>query len=335
MRDNPVSRHGERRARAPADRRRLDEQHLRGGALQCLAVGQGRPERLYVGTDREGLWRSVDGGRTWSRPTESLEGRDVTAVAVAPAEDGRPGAVYAGTEPSLLFRSTDGGDHWAELEGMTRLPSAPTWSFPPRPETHHVRWIGVDPRHPGHLYVAVEAGALLRSRDAGESWLDRVDTGPYDTHTLAIHPRTGRLHSAAGDGYFESGDGGDNWTEIDKGLRHGYLYGVAVLPGDPEVVVVSAASGPYQAYSAPNATTYLYRKRGQRWEQAHEGLPEPRGTTIATLTTHQTEPDAVYAATNRGIFRSGDAGATWKQVEIRWPEEFLSESVQGFAVAEV
>lgn len=311
------------------------QQHLGGGALQCLAVDQDRPERLYVGTDREGLWRSVDGGRTWSRPAESLEGRDVTAVAVAPAEDGRPGAVYAGTEPSLLFRSTDGGDSWAELEGMTRLPSAPTWSFPPRPETHHVRWIGIDPRHPGHLYVAVEAGALLRSRDGGESWMDRVDTGPYDTHTLAIHPRSGRLHSAAGDGYFESGDGGDTWAEVDEGLRHGYLYGVAVLPGDPEAVLVSAASGPYQAYSARRATTYVYRRRGEGWERVQEGLPEPRGTTIGTLATHAAEPDAVYLANNRGLFRSADAGASWERLDVRWLEEFLSESVQGLAVADL
>ncbi len=311
------------------------EQHLRDSALQCLAVDQGMPERIYVGTDGEGLWRSLDGGQTWSHLEESLEDRDVTAVAVAPVERGSPGAVYAGTEPSHLFRSTDGADRWTELEGMTRLPSAPTWSFPPRPETHHVRWIGIDPRHADHLYVAVEAGALLRSRDAGDSWVDRVPTGPYDTHTLAIHPRTGRLHSAAGDGYFESADGGDTWTEIDEGLRHGYLFGVAALPGDPDAVLVSAASGPYQAYSARNAATYVYRRRGDRWERVQEGLPEPRGTTIATLATHAAEPDALYLANNRGIYRSADAGASWKRLEVGWPEDFLSESVQGFAVAEL
>jgi len=311
------------------------ELHLQDKTLQCLAVDPRQPERVYAGTAGEGVWRSPDGGRTWSHPAESLDERDVTAVAVAPAEGGRAGRVYAGTEPSAVFRSTDGGERWSELGGLNDVPSAPTWAFPPRPETHHVRWIGIDPRQGGHLYVAVEAGALLRSRDGGESWMDRVPTGPYDTHTLAVHPRSGRLHSAAGDGYYESGDGGDTWTEIADGLRHGYLYGVAVLPADPDAVLVSAASGPYQAYAARSATTYVYRKRGARWERVHEGLPEPRGTTIATLTTHEAEPDAVYAANNRGVFRSVDAGGRWERVEIPWPEEFPAESVQGFAVAEV
>ena len=51
------------------------------------------------------------------------------------------GAVYAGTEPSALYRSDDGGETWHELESLLELPSRPTWSFPPRPWTSHVRWI--------------------------------------------------------------------------------------------------------------------------------------------------------------------------------------------------
>ena len=66
----------------------------------------------------------------------------VTAVDVSHAEqaDGL-GIVYAGTEPSAVFRSDNGGDSWVDLAGLRALPSAATWSFPPRPHTHHVRWI--------------------------------------------------------------------------------------------------------------------------------------------------------------------------------------------------
>jgi hypothetical protein len=52
--------------------------------------------------------------------------------------------VYAGTEPSALYTSNDGGDSWERMEGLNSLPSSKSWSFPPRPWTHHVRWIEPD-----------------------------------------------------------------------------------------------------------------------------------------------------------------------------------------------
>ncbi|MGQ0548475.1 MAG: WD40/YVTN/BNR-like repeat-containing protein, partial [Armatimonadota bacterium] len=241
---------------------------------------------------------------------------------------------YAGTEPSAVFRSTDGGETWKELHGLSKLPSASTWSFPPRPETHHVRWIGVDPHEPRRLYVAIEAGALVRSLDGGDTWIDRTPDGPYDTHTLALHPHArGRLYSAAGDGYYESRDEGRTWENIESGLRHGYLFGVAVDPADPEMVAVSAASGPGRAYSPANATSYLYVKKGNGgWESIRDGLPDPKGTTISFLATRPNEPHTIYAANNRGVFRSRDAGMSWEPLDLAWPERFLQQSVQGFTL---
>jgi hypothetical protein len=65
----------------------------------------------------------------------------VYSLAVSPVD----GAIYAGTEPSALFRSDDGGRTWRELRALLDLPSSPTWSFPPRPWTSHVRWIPPNP----------------------------------------------------------------------------------------------------------------------------------------------------------------------------------------------
>src|SRR5260221_601021 len=79
----------------------------------------------------------------------------------------RIGVIYAGTEPSAIFRSEDVGETWRECRGLIELPSAHEWSFPPRPETHHVRWIEPDPHTQGRLFAAIEAGALIRSPDAG------------------------------------------------------------------------------------------------------------------------------------------------------------------------
>ena len=54
------------------------------------------------------------------------------------------------------------------------------------------------------MYVAIEAGALVQSHDGGRTWKDKVERGPYDTHTLATNKKVpGRLYSAAGDGYLK------------------------------------------------------------------------------------------------------------------------------------
>lgn len=310
------------------------EQHLDGTELQCVAIDPQHSERIYVGTDDQGLLRSLDGGRTWAPAGKGITWPDVTSVAVGQGPAGGVGTVYAGTEPSAVFRSTDGGETWMELKGLGKLPSASTWSFPPRPETHHVRWIGIDPHDARHLYVAIEAGALVRSLDGGDTWIDRTSDGPYDTHTLALHPRArGRLYSAAGDGYYESRDEGRTWDNIESGLRHGYLFGVAVDPADPEMVIVSAASGPGRAYSAANATSYLYAKKGNGpWTAVRAGFPEPKGTTISFLATSSNEPHTIYAANNRGVFRSRDAGTSWQRLDVPWAERFTEQSVQGFTL---
>lgn len=311
------------------------EQHLEDRSLQCVALDPGsRGRRIYVGTVHHGLLRSPDGGRTWTPAGKGIPSADITAVAVAPGEAGRLGPVLVGTEPSAVFRSTDGGETWDELEGLSKLPSAPIWSFPPRPETHHVRWIAVDPHDPQRLYVAIEAGALVRSFDGGRTWLDRAPNGPYDTHTLALHARArGRLYSAAGDGYYESLDEGRTWASIESGLRHGYLFGLAVDPADPETVVVSAASGPGNAYTASTADSHIYVKRnGSDWASVRNGLPEPKGTTVSFLASLRNEPHVIYAANNRGIFRSPDAGASWQGLDVPWPQEFFQQSVQGLVL---
>jgi photosystem II stability/assembly factor-like uncharacterized protein len=310
------------------------EEHLRGRSPECLAVDPHDPTRLYCGTLGNGLWRSTDAGRTWEPAGSGIPHRDVTAVAVSAAEQAKGvGVVYAGTEPSAVFRSDDGGDTWTDLAGLRALPSATTWSFPPRPHTHHVRWIEPDPTQPGTVFVAIEAGALVRTLDGGRTWLDRVPDGPYDTHTAATHRLApGRIYSAAGDGYFESNDAGESWTEPDNGLEHFYLVGVAVDPGDPDAVIVSGADGPYVAYSPRYAEAYVYRRteRGP-WEPAMHGLPEARGTVATRFATHVDQPGVIYAANNRGLFRSADGGLTWKLLDIAWPGPALADGVEALA----
>src|SRR2546430_11694515 len=174
------------------------ETRLDGNRRCGLAVDPGRPAQVWCGTAGAGVWRSADGGATWSRAGSAFEGVDVSAIAVAggsrsPADG--PGPLYAGTDPTSLHRSDDAGQTWEALDALLRLPSAPTWSFPPRPDTSHVRWITIDPADDDVLFVCIEAGALVSSRDGGRTWLDRGPHGPCHTPPPAGHPLPpGRLY---------------------------------------------------------------------------------------------------------------------------------------------
>jgi photosystem II stability/assembly factor-like uncharacterized protein len=297
---------------------------LTGRDLQCLASDPRHPSRIYCGTFGDGLWASDDGGASW-RPVRALTARQVTAVAVSPTESQNGfGVVYAGTEPSAVFWSGDGGSTWHECPALAKLPSAPAWSFPPRPETHHVRWIGLDAVLPGRLFVAIEAGALVRSVDGGRTWIDRVPDGPYDTHTLLTHTLApGHLYSAAGDGYFESDDAGASWRQPHRGLEHRYLWSLAVDPRDPEVVVASAAHSALSAHSARAAESYVYRRaKGDDWELLRDGLPASKGTTISVVSASVAEAGVFYLVNNRGVYRSNDRGVSWHALGIPWPTRF-------------
>lgn len=118
------------------------------------------------------------------------------------------------------------------------------------------------------------------------------------------------------------------------GLQHLYLVGIVVDPGDPETVVVSATHGPHLAYRPRIADADVYRRtRGQSWECAMAGLPEAKGTTVSRFATHAAEPGVVYAANNRGVFRSDNAGRTWRICDVSWPHPGLADGVQAVGCA--
>lgn len=310
------------------------ESHLQEYSVECVAVDPLAPSRAYCGTLRDGVWRSDDGGRSWGRAGPGVTHAAVMAVAVSATEtEDDAGVVYAGTEPSGVFRSTDGGSSWTESSGLLEMPSRSTWSFPPRPETHHVRWIEADPITTGRLYVAIEAGALLRTPDGGQTWEDRVSGGPFDTHTATTHRLApNRVYSAAGDGYFESLDAGRKWARRVEGLRHRYLVGIAVDQEDPDTVIVSCADGPWSAYNPRHAESYVYRRSGrQPWQTAMEGLPDADGTSVGRFAVHPDAPGAVYLATNRGVYHSTDAGRRWTRLDIPWPAASFDGGVEALA----
>lgn len=291
-----------------ADRGTMSPSTGLGDRLTCITAGS--TGRAWCGTQRGGVYRSDDGGCSW-RSVGDLAGRRIMSIAASPA---RPDLVWLGTEPSEVWHSADGGETWAQTAALETLPSSPEWSFPPKPDTHHVRWIACHPRDADRLWVAIEAGALVSTVDGGRSWRDRVPGGPWDTHELAIHPDAPTsLRIAAGDGYFESDDGGATWRPPEAGLDVHYLRSVAIDPARPDVVIVSGSSGPRSAYGAGVSDGRLYRREeAGRWERVKDGWPDPPNT-IAPLLAGGAAGE-LWAADERGVHRSNDGGVSWRIV---------------------
>ncbi|MDN5846890.1 MAG: hypothetical protein L0H53_11520 [Candidatus Nitrosocosmicus sp.] len=197
------------------------------------------------------------------------------------------------------------------------MPSSTTWSFPPRPWTHHVRWIEPYVNSENYVFAAIEAGALIKSIDGGKSWIDKSKDGSYDTPTLRTHknvPR--RLYSAAGDGYFESLDYENTWERMVEGLGlHTYLYCMAVNHNDPQIIIVSAASNAWKSHDIQELEIFVYRhdsdEKRDEWILSTKGLPEPKGTVISILKSNLNIVDEFYCLNNRGIFCSTDSGGSW------------------------
>ena len=306
---------------------------LVGKQTYCLAADPRRPERVYCGTFGQGLWRSEDAGQSWRPAGPGIESEAVTAVAV-----GADGLVWAGTEPSMLYRSEDGGERWQKRPALADLPSASTWSFPPRPWTHHVRWIAPDPADAARIYVGIELGGVMRSLDGGATWEDRKPGSQHDAHTLAVHPAApGRLYEAAGGGFAETRDWGQSWRRHDEGLKWHYLWGLAVDPADPDCLLVSASPGPREAHDRRTARTVMHRRIGSAaWEPIAKGLPEEAGTRGYVLATNPAEPATFYAAPHDGrVHRSTDRGESWAALAIGWPEGYRAEEGNALLVTEV
>jgi hypothetical protein len=233
---------------------------LHGSGAQCLAVDPSDAATVYAGLRESGVRRTSDAGASWVDCSPPEPG--VFSLAVS-AADGR---VYAGTEPSRLFRSDDRGQTWRELDALLELPSRPTWSFPPRPWTSHVRWIAPSPHDADLLLVGIELGGLMRSTGGGGTWQDHRPGAQRDVHSLAWHPRvSGRAYEAGGGGSARSEDGGETWHAADEGRDRNYTWSVAV---DPDAEPLPAM--PYVLVAA-DGRVFAGLADGRLWESGDRG----------------------------------------------------------------
>lgn len=306
---------------------------LEGSGAQCIAADPDNPDRIFAGTFDDGLYRSRDGGTTWEQAEEGIADQRILSVAIAPARDG---AVYAGTEPSNLYRSEDDGRTWEVFPELPQLPSSPTWSFPPRPWTSHVRWIAAHPFDPEKIYVGIELGGVMRSLDGGRAWEDRKPGSYHDSHCLATHPAApDRVYEAAGGGVAASLDAGTTWREVDQGMDRHYVWGLAVDAADPDLWYVSASYGAREAHRRNGeAQGVLFRKRGEAdWQPlgGNGALARPLPYMPYALLAPHGQPNTLIAGMQHGeLWLTDDAGDSWRRLDVKLPSLLaLSERIIG------
>lgn len=256
-------------------------------AVYALAIDPQNPSIVYVGSWGLGVFRSVDGGVSWSGT--ALTGRFVEALAIDPAT---PSIVYAGTNTGV-FRTADSGANWAAAN--SGLPGT----------VPAVRALAINPATPTTLYAALSSG-VFRSLDGAATWTATTLAGSI--FELAIDPQMPTtILAGARTGMFRSVNAGANWTAINTGLQTfsaldpPYVSAVALNPMTPTTIYVGLRSGGPGVFKSTDS--------GASWAASNTGM---RATGVPAVLIDPSTPSVLYVATRGdGVHRSHDDGATW------------------------
>lgn len=292
----------------------------RGGRVLAVTGVPGEPYTFYFGGVAGGVWRTIDGGNSWTPLFDKEPISSVGAIAVA---ESNPNVIYVGTGESCIrgnisygdgmYKSTDGGKTWTHI-GLSN--------------TQHIARVVVHPRNPDVVYVAALGHAygsnpdrgVFRSMDGGKTWEKILykdeKTGAID---LAADPHNPNVLFAAlweaqrtpwslssggaGSGLYKSVDGGNTWRHLEgHGIPSGILgrIGVSVSGADSNRV--------YALFEAKESGMYRSDDGGETWAKVND---DQRLTQRAWYFTHifadPKSVDTVYVL-NTGMFRSTDGG---------------------------
>jgi len=257
-----------------------------GGRVTTVAGIAAEPNVFYMGTAGGGVWESEDYGRNWKNISDKdFRSNNIGAMAIAPSDSK---IIYVGTGDSAprntvltgegMYKSTDGGK---------------TWTFIGLGETHIISSILVDPRNPDVVYAAALG------------------------HLFGTNPERG---------VFKTTDGGKSWKKILYVDDKTGAISMAMDPSNPGVVYATM----WQLYrthwtfssGGPGSGIYKTTDGGASWSNIshHPGLPTGI-FGMAGVAVALSQPNVVYALIQAdykgqagGLFRSDNAGETWKLV---------------------
>jgi uncharacterized protein (TIGR03437 family) len=263
--------------------------------VTVVAVDPTNPEIVYVAAqmNRGGIWKSVDGGQTWTSKVAGLPAGNAAVDSITVAANNSQ-VLYA-TVASGLYKSTDGAATWT-LHG--NLPNGPNGRIALLPQT------------PTEGYYFTRGGSAFRSTDDGKTWSPRgsvaLPDGTKDpnaiAHCLTIDPsNTNIVYSCvfidAFQGYlgiwgfWRSGDGGTTWKNIYQTPQTNAAYGVLVDPRGGSLVHL------YIGFFGKNYS-----------RSTDKGLTFTDLNSISPIALDPRTPDLVYSY--GGGFVSRDGGLT-------------------------
>jgi photosystem II stability/assembly factor-like uncharacterized protein len=296
-----------------------------GRQIFSLAIDPTNPATLYAGTSGGGVFKSSDGGGSWTAVNTGLDTTFViTALVVDPAA---PAKLYAGTglglvsgDASGVFKSTNGGQSWTAVNaGLTSVYG----STPPS-----VFALAIDSSAPATLYASTYGG-VFKTTNGGGSWR-AINTGLTGTgnapiiSALAIDPSAPATIYAGsgynnefwfGSGVFKSTNGGVSWSRINAGLTDSSVFSLAMDPFAPATLYAGTAGGVFRSTNG-----------GGNWSAVNTGLTS---TDVTALAIDPSAPATLYAGTSRGgVFKSHDSGGSWTAMNAG----LANSTVNGFAI---
>jgi photosystem II stability/assembly factor-like uncharacterized protein len=273
---------------------------FRGGRTIAAAGVAAQLNVFYVAATNGGVWKTDDFGRTWRPLFDDQPTGSIGALAIAPLD---PNIIYVGSgegvqRPDLsvgdgMYKSTDAGSTWRHL-GLR--------------DGQQISAILVDPRDPNRVFVAV----------LGHPYGPNVERG-----------------------VFRSSDGGETWQKVLYKDENTGAVDLAFDPTNPAIVYAvmwAARQGPWEngEWSGPGSGLFKSTDGGNTWQQLTGGLPTPaEGLGRIGIGIAPSDPNRMYAlveAKPSALYRSDDAGASWKRVNT---EERVSGRGSDFACVRV
>lgn len=224
------------------------------GRINCIAFHPTNPNIFWVGTPSGGLWKTINGGTSWTTVTDNLPVLGVSDIAIDPTnanimyiatgdgDGGSLGSLTGGSDGDTksigVLKSTDGGSTWSAT-GLN-------WSVT---SSKLIRRLIINPSNPNILIAAASDG-LYKTVNAGISWTN-VQSGyfmdaefkPNDANTVYAATYTWTTGGSAQ--IFRSIDGGTIWSSI-AALSGVYRINLAVSPSNSnyvDAVAVNAQRG--------------------------------------------------------------------------------------------